>query len=59
MRDEARAGIVAFVAEDAIELERVADRFVDLEHHLVGHEHQITRAGGAVRRREQLHHLDR
>ena len=34
--DEARAGVVALVAEDPVELERVADRLMDLQHHLVG-----------------------
>ena len=60
-RDEARAGVVALVAEDAVELERVADRLVDLQHHLVGHEQQVhaartdssaPRAAAALRRRD-------
>ena len=36
--DEAGAGIVAFVAQYAIEFQRMADRFVNLQHHLIGHQ---------------------
>ena len=54
-----RAGVVALVAEDAVELERVADRLVDLQDHLVGRDDQIHRAGRAVRRRQQLQCLRR
>ena len=53
-RDEARAGEVALVAEDAVELERVADRLVDLQDHLVGREQHVHRPVGAVRRGEEL-----
>src|SRR5688500_10221939 len=31
---EAGTGKIALVAEDAVELQRMADRFVDLQHHL-------------------------
>src|SRR5205085_11480353 len=53
-RDKARSGVVALVAQYAVELERVADRFMDLQHHLVGHQQQIHAAGWTIRRREQL-----
>jgi hypothetical protein len=35
--DEARAGVITLIAQNAIELERVAYRFMDLQHHLVRH----------------------
>ena len=53
-RDEARSGEVALVAEDAIELQRVADRFMDLQHHLVGREQRVHPARRAIRRGEEL-----
>ncbi len=49
-RDEAGAGEVALVAEDAVELQRVADALVDLQHHLVRHQQHRHRARRAVRR---------
>ncbi len=52
--DEGRAGVVALVAEDAVELERMADRLVDLQDHLVGQEQHVHRAARAVRRGDEL-----
>ena len=52
--DEAGAGVIALVAQDAVELQRVADRFVDLQDHLVGHQQQVARALGRVRCQQQL-----
>ena len=51
--DEARAGIVAFVAEDPVELDGMSYRLVDLEHHLIRHEHDVEFAARAIRRREE------
>ena len=48
--DETGAGVVALVAEDAVELERVADRLVDLQDHLVGGQQHVHHPGRAVRR---------
>ena len=56
-RDEARAGEIALVAQDAVELERMADRFVDLQDHLVGRQQHVHRAARAVRRSEQFQRL--
>ena len=56
-RDEARAGVVALVAEDPVEFERVADRLMDLQDHLVGCEQRIHHAGRAVGGGEQLERL--
>jgi hypothetical protein len=53
-RDKTRPCVIALVAEDAIEFERVADRLVNLEHHLVWHEQHRHRSGGAVRRSHEL-----
>jgi hypothetical protein len=55
--DEARAREVALVAEDAVELERMPDRFVDLEHHLVGREQHVHPPGRAVRCDQQFERL--
>ena len=40
-RDEARAGVVGFVADDAIELGRVRDDLVDGQRRMRRHQHQI------------------
>ncbi len=45
--DKAGARVVALVAKDAIQFQRMADGFVDLQHHLVRHQQQV---GGAARR---------
>ena len=58
-RDEARAREVALVAQDAVELERVADALVDLQHHLVGHQQHVHLAFGAVGRAHQFQRLAR
>lgn len=55
--DEAGTGVVALVAEDAIQLQRVADRLVDLQDHLVRHQQQVAAAARGVRRRQQLQGL--
>src|SRR4051794_9706229 len=52
--DEAGAGEVAFVAEDAVELERMADGLVNLQHHLVGHEQHVHDTSRTVRCSEEL-----
>jgi hypothetical protein len=52
-RHEAEAGIVALVAEDAVELQRVADALVDLQRHLAWHQHQVHDARRAFRRIEE------
>ncbi len=55
--DEAGTGVVALVAEDAIQLQRVADRLVDLQDHLVRHQQQVAAAARGVRRRQRLQGL--
>ena len=52
--DEAGAGVVALVAENAVELQRVADRLVNLQDHLVGRQQHVHAAGRAVGRQKQL-----
>ncbi|VVN41397.1 hypothetical protein PS683_05535 [Pseudomonas fluorescens] len=52
--DEAGAGIIALVAEDAVELQRMADGLVDLQDHLVGHQQQVAWALGRVWCQQQL-----
>ncbi len=52
--DEAPAGEVALITENTIEFERMADRFVNLQHHLIGHQQQIPLARRAIRRGQQL-----
>ena len=46
---DARAGVGALVAQDPVELQRMPDRLVDLQHHLVAHEKQIHPPRRAVR----------
>ena len=53
-RDKAGACVIALVAQNAIEFERVADGFVNLQDHLIRSQHQIHDAGGAIGRGEQL-----
>jgi len=48
------AGVVALVAENTVQLQRVADGLVDLQDHLVRHQQQVARALGRVRRQQQL-----
>ena len=55
--DETGAGVIALIAEDAVELQRVTDGFVDLQHHLIGHQQQVARALGGVGREQQLQGL--
>ncbi|MNZ73571.1 hypothetical protein D3C78_919840 [compost metagenome] len=55
--DEAGTGVVAFIAEDPVQLQRVADGFVDLQHHLVGHQQQIARVLRGVGCQQQLQGL--
>ena len=55
--DETGAGVIALVTEDAVQLQRVADGFVDLQHHLVGHQQQVALALRGVWRQEQLQRL--
>src|SRR4029079_9404989 len=45
---------VSLVSEDASGLERMADRLVDLQHHLVRCEQHVHALGRAVRRGEEL-----
>ena len=49
-----RAGVGLLHAEHAVELDRVADRLVDLQLHLPGVEHERGDLARALRRREQL-----
>ena len=56
---EGGAGVVALVAEDAVQLQGVAHGLVDLEHHLVGRQHEVRRHGRAFGGREQLQGLFR
>src|SRR5215472_9320258 len=56
-RDKARAREIAFIAEDAIELEGMSDRFVDLQDHLIGHQQYVHRPARAVRRGNDLERL--
>src|SRR5471032_661292 len=55
--DETGAGVIALVAEDTVQFQRVADGFVDLQHHLVRHQQQVARALWRVRRQQQLQRL--
>ena len=52
--DEAGARVVAFVAQDAVQLQRVADGLVHLENELVRGQQHIHGAGGAIGRRQEL-----
>ena len=56
-RDEARAGEIAFVAEDAVELQRMPDRLVDLQDHLVRRQQDVHRPARAVRCGDELERL--
>ena len=56
-RDEARAGEVALVAQDPVELQRMSDRLVDLQDHLVGHQEHVHRPGRAIGRGDELERL--
>src|SRR3984893_61744 len=56
-RYKARSGEIALVAENAIELERMADRLVDLQHHLVGQQQRVHDTQRAVWRGEKLQRL--
>src|SRR5204862_5888160 len=58
-RDEAGAGEVALVAKNAVQLERMSDALVDLQHHLVGHQDQIEGPARAGRGRDELERLAR
>ena len=54
---EARTCVVAFVAQNAVELEGVPDALVDLQRHLTGHEQQVhpaLRALGGLQQRQGL-----
>lgn len=55
--DETGAGVIALIAEDAVELQRVTDGFMDLQHHLIRHQQQVARALRGVRREQQLQGL--
>ncbi|MCY1175796.1 hypothetical protein D9M73_160500 [compost metagenome] len=55
--DEAGPGIITLIPEDAVQFQRVADGFVDLQHHLVGHQQQVALALRGVWRQEQLQGL--
>ncbi len=55
--DEAAAGVIALVAEDAVQLQRVADAFVDLKHHLRGHQQHVGGSRRALRRLQQRQRL--
>ena len=55
--DEAGAGVVALVAQDAVQLQRMADTLVDLQHHLVRRQHQGAGVGRAGRGAQELHRL--
>ncbi len=55
--DEAGAGEVALVAEDAVQFQRMADGFMDLQDHLVRQQQQVARTAGCVRCQQQLQRL--
>ena len=55
--DPARARVGGLAEQDAVELERVPDRLVDLERHLLAVQHDRARARGARRRAEQRDRL--
>nr|GFC33288.1 hypothetical protein [Tanacetum cinerariifolium] len=55
--DEAGAGVVALVAEDPVQFQRMADGLVDLQDHLVRRQQQVTWAGRGVGRQDQLQRL--
>ena len=57
--DEAGAGVVALVAEDAVEFQRMPDGLVDLQDHLIGCEQDRQPARGAVRRQQHLQRFRR
>ncbi len=52
--DEAGACVIALITQDAVELQWMADGFVDLQDHLVGHQQQVARTLGRIRRQQQL-----
>src|SRR5262245_22826758 len=52
--DETGASIVALIAENAIEFQRMADGLVDLQDHLIGRKQDIHRTRGTVGRGQQL-----
>ena len=52
--DKTAARIVALVAEDAVYFQRVPDAFMDLQHHLVGHQHERSLTVGARLGSQQL-----
>ena len=54
-RHEACARIVAFIAENTVQLQRMPDALMDLEHHLVGCEEESHWAAWANGRVEELH----
>ncbi len=56
-RDEAGAGVVALVAEDPVEFQRVADRLVNLQDHLIRSEEDVHDSRGAVGSRQKLEGL--
>jgi hypothetical protein len=56
-RDEARAGEVPLVAENAVELERMSDRLVDLQDHLVRHQQHVHRSARAIGGPDELERL--
>ena len=49
-RDETGSGIVAFVSKNAVQLQGMADAFMDLQHHLVRHQQQVAYAGRTIGR---------
>ncbi len=55
--DETGASVIAFIAEDAVQFQRMTDGFVDLQHHLVGHQQQIAWTLRRVRCQQQLQRL--
>ena len=56
-RNEARSREIALVTEDAVELQRMSDRLVDLQHHLVGREQHVHSTRRAIRREQKLEPL--
>ena len=53
-RDETRAGVIALVAENAIQFQRMTNGFVDLQHHLFRHQQQIHFSTRAIGCKQEL-----
>ena len=54
LANETGTGEVALITEDAVQLQRMTDRLVDLQDHLVRHQQKVTRTVQGVGRQQQL-----